>query len=210
MKRSLALTDNGKTHILNARSYNRAKDLKPSSSSSETSSPPNLISSHSSESKLGTTEMTSALTSQLIECFFQQSDHAIPIVDWEDFRWTFERNGRRLSQLTPDQEVIGAFIVALGARASDSPIILGANRVSLESLQQGKFSSLPSYLMLTDPVSVPTGLTKFGTARNTACSALETKALTLADRHGIYRRSTIESYAVMMLAETINSCKSIF
>ncbi|KAK4699126.1 hypothetical protein P7C70_g7139, partial [Phenoliferia sp. Uapishka_3] len=84
-----------------------------------------------------------------------------------------------------DHQVLFALVLAIGARTSDHPLLVGANAPSIDKLPVG------------------TNLTEYGKRRESACKALEDQAIELADRMGTLRVATPESMASLMLLESI-------
>lgn len=106
-----------------------------------------------------------------------------------DFRQTFDFAGRRIDQLSSPNQVLCCVLLALGARCSDHPALIG--------------SSAPRTGDLGRLTRQDADLREYGRAREAACEALIAQALTLADEKGTFRVASIENVAALMLLESL-------
>ncbi|GJN89596.1 hypothetical protein Rhopal_002583-T1 [Rhodotorula paludigena] len=106
-----------------------------------------------------------------------------------DFRQTFDFAGRRIDQLSSPNQVLCSVLLALGARCSDHPALIGASAPRMGDLQR---------LTRQDA-----DLREYGRAREAACEALVAQALTLADEKGTFRVASVENVAALMLLESL-------
>ena len=99
----------------------------------------------------------------------------------------FHRANRRVHELKPSSQVLCAVIMAIGARCSDHPALIGAGAPRISELGVAARSGVD--------------LRQFGRRREDACLALFTRALKLADDQGTLRDPSIESLASLVLIE---------
>ncbi|GAA5920014.1 hypothetical protein JCM1841_000378 [Sporobolomyces salmonicolor] len=138
--------------------------------------------------KLVTGELEASLTGSLLELYSAISAKAqIPLFDCTNFRLVFEQSGRRLDQLPPNLEVLGAVVLALAARVSDHPLLVGANAPS------------PSELLIASREGYD--LSKWGRRRVDACEVLANRALKLVDERGLWRMASVENLATILALE---------
>lgn len=100
---------------------------------------------------------------------------------------SFELANRRVSQLSPASQVLCAVIMAIGARCSDHPALIGAGAPRTAELGAAARAGID--------------LRSFGRRRQDASRALFTRALELADRSGTLRDPSLESMAALVLIE---------
>ncbi|GAA5863254.1 hypothetical protein JCM1840_002524 [Sporobolomyces johnsonii] len=138
--------------------------------------------------KLVTGELEASLTGSLLELYSTMSANVqIPLFDCTNFRLVFEQSGRRLDQLPPNLEVLGAVVLALAARVSDHPLLVGANAPS------------PSELLVAAKEGYD--LSEWGRRRVDACEVLATRALKLVDERGLWRTASVENLATILALE---------
>lgn len=95
--------------------------------------------------------------------------------------------GRRIEQLDDANQVLCTVLLALGARCSDHPALIG--------------SSAPSLSSLRDATHADTDLRMYGSLRAHACDTLVQQALQLADVKGSFRKASPENVAALILLE---------
>lgn len=103
------------------------------------------------------------------------------------FRPAFEMSGRRLDCLDPKLEPLAAVVLALAARVSDHPLLVGA--------------SAPNASTLAKAIKDGDDLSEWGRRRTDACQALLDRAVKLADERGVWREPTPENFATLTMLE---------
>ncbi len=99
----------------------------------------------------------------------------------------FHRANRRVHELRPASQVLCAVIMAIGARCSDHPALIGAGAPRIAELGMAARAGVD--------------LRPFGRRREDACATLFKRALDLADQHGTLRDPSVESLAALVLIE---------
>lgn len=107
-----------------------------------------------------------------------------------DFHMTFNRAGRRLDQLSDANQVLCATLIAVGARCSDHPAVIGNGGLRITDLAEATRQNVD--------------LSPYGKAREGVYRQLVTQALEFADEKGIYRQKSAESIATLMFLEGLN------
>jgi len=92
-------------------------------------------------------------------------------------------------------QVLCTVILALAARVSDHPLLVGVSAPTLSELS----------------VATKQGqdLSEWGRRRESACDAMTTKALQLADARGTFRTPTVESIASLLFLESLLDSASL-
>ncbi|KAL8286899.1 hypothetical protein RQP46_003905 [Phenoliferia psychrophenolica] len=139
-------------------------------------------------SRLVGSELQAAVSASLLD-FYLTCQPTVPLVECTSFRSTFHSAGRRLEALDPQSQVLYSLIIALGARNSDHPLLVGPNAPTFDSLAESTRSGKD--------------LRDFGRRREDACRALEQQAIELADRMGTLRIANRENMASLMLLESM-------
>ncbi|GAA5837589.1 hypothetical protein JCM5353_003262 [Sporobolomyces roseus] len=138
--------------------------------------------------KLITGELEATLTGSLLGLYDQMpTDGRIPLFQATIFRPHFESCGRRLNCMDPKLEPLAAVVLALVARISDHPLLIGGNG--------------PDSATLARAIKAGEDLSEWGKRRTDACQALVDKALRVADEKGIWRDPTPENLATLMMIE---------
>lgn len=107
-----------------------------------------------------------------------------------DFRTAFDTAGRRIDQLSDANQVLCAAYLAIGARCTDHPGLLGPNAPRLSDLRDTTRSA-------------DRDLSPYGQARAEVCKELTVKALALADEKGLFRKASPEGVAALLLIENL-------
>lgn len=107
-----------------------------------------------------------------------------------DFVRVFDRAGRRIDQLSPANRALAGALVALGARCSNHPDLVGA-------------VAAPPIEDLSQATRADVDLRAYGRARAGFVEQLKEDSLKLADDLGIMRMSEPESVAALMLLESM-------
>ncbi|BGP39261.1 hypothetical protein JCM10449v2_003199 [Rhodotorula kratochvilovae] len=145
-----------------------------------------VVSYSSGDVRLGTIELKEAVMSNLLESFF--TFKSVAVFDGDiNFRHTFDLAGRRIDQLNSSNQVLCAVLLALGARCTDHPALLG--------------STAPPLSFLRAATQADTDLRAYGALRAPACATLTQQALALADEKGAFRTPTPENVAALVLLE---------
>ncbi|GAA5882039.1 hypothetical protein JCM16303_005573 [Sporobolomyces ruberrimus] len=137
-------------------------------------------------SQLVTSELEASLTGSLLE-LYDTMDGRIPLFQATVFRPAFESSGRRLDRLDAKLEPLAAVVLALAARVSDHPLLVGA--------------SAPAASALSRAIKNGDDLSEWGKRRTDACGALLDRAMNVADRRGVWREATPENLATLMMIE---------
>ncbi|GAA6008964.1 hypothetical protein JCM11491_003849 [Sporobolomyces phaffii] len=138
--------------------------------------------------KLVTGELEASLTGSLLELYdTMPRDGRIPLFQATVFRPAFERGGRRLDGLDPKIEPLAAVVLALAARVSDHPLLVGA--------------SAPGPTALAQLIRDGHDLSGWGQRRTDACQALLDRAVQVADERGVWRDPSPENFATLMMIE---------
>ncbi|BGP31361.1 hypothetical protein JCM10296v2_003125 [Rhodotorula toruloides] len=147
------------------------------------------ISYSSVDTRLGTIELKENMMSNLLDsCFTFRS---VTVFDGDvDFRTAFDTAGRRIDQLSDANQVLCAAYLAIGARCTDHPGLLGPNAPRL--------SELCDLAQMEDR-----DLSSYGQARAEVCKELTVKALGLADEKGLFRKASPEGVAALLLIENL-------
>ncbi|BGP07319.1 mitochondrial acyl carrier protein [Rhodotorula toruloides] len=147
------------------------------------------ISYSSADTRLGTIELKENFMSNLLDSFF--TFRSVTVFDGDvDFRTAFDLAGRRIDQLSDANQVLCAAYLAIGARCTDHPGLLGPNAPRLSDLRD-----------ITR--SVDRDLSPYGQARAEVCKELTVKALALADEKGLFRKASPEGVAALLLIENL-------
>lgn len=138
-------------------------------------------------SKLTSSELEGTLVSALLEDYLELM--AEPLVAGTALQSNFEQCGRQMAHLDENGQVLCAAIVAVMARSSNHPLVVGLGAPALASLahlaREGR------------------DLSEFGNKRE-ACKVLTGKAIQLADKNGTFRKTpTLSAVAALMLLETL-------
>ncbi|GAA5955122.1 hypothetical protein JCM3765_003201 [Sporobolomyces pararoseus] len=138
--------------------------------------------------KLITGELEASLTGSLLELYdAMPQDGRIPLFQATVFRPAFESSGRRLDCLDPRIEPLAAVVLALAARVSDHPLLVGA--------------MAPPPSTLSKAIKEGQDLSEWGKRRTDACQALLDRAMKIADERGIWRDPSPENFATLMMLE---------
>ncbi|GAA5896803.1 hypothetical protein JCM6882_005040 [Rhodosporidiobolus microsporus] len=144
------------------------------------------VSFESANTRLGTIELKSSVMSSFLDSFFKFK--SVTTFDGDiNFQLTFDRAGRRVDQLSEPNQVLCGALLALGARCSDHPALVGP--------------SSPRIVDLTDATRQDVDLRPYGRMRGGAVAELTGQALQMADEKGVLRMTTPESVAALMLLE---------
>ncbi|GAA5865428.1 hypothetical protein JCM3774_005633 [Rhodotorula dairenensis] len=147
------------------------------------------VSESSLDIRLGNVELRESIMSNLLESFF--TFRTIATFSHEvDFHMTFNRAGRRLDQLSDVDQVLCATLIAVGARCSDHPAVIGAGGLRITDLAEATRQNVD--------------LSPYGKAREGIYRQLVTQALEFADEKGIFRQKSAESIATLMFLEGMN------
>ncbi|KAL7341707.1 hypothetical protein BJY59DRAFT_64489 [Rhodotorula toruloides] len=147
------------------------------------------ISYSSADTRLGTIELKENFMSNLLDSFF--TFRSVTVFDGDvDFRTAFDLAGRRIDQLSDANQVLCAAYLAIGARCTDHPGLLGPNAPRLSDLRDISRS-------------VDRDLSPYGQARAEVCKELTVKALALADEKGLFRKASPEGVAALLLIENL-------
>ncbi|KAI5477342.1 Zn(2)-C7 fungal-type transcription factor [Pseudohyphozyma bogoriensis] len=137
--------------------------------------------------KLVTTELEGALSSSLLDLYFLLPQPRLALLEATSFRQAFEAAGRRMSDMDPGNQVLFSVILAVAARVSDHPLLIGSSAPTLKQLDQAT--------RLGDDLS------EWGQRREEACAALADKALKLADANAVWREASATNIATLLLLE---------
>ncbi|GAA6061261.1 hypothetical protein JCM10212_000702 [Sporobolomyces blumeae] len=138
--------------------------------------------------KLVTGELEATLTGSLLDLYDQMPrGNRIPLFQATVFRPAFESCGRKLDQLDPNLELLSSVVLALAARVSDHPLLIG--------------SSAPDAAALGTAIQHGEDLSKWGNKRVDACQALVSRAMRIADEKGAWRDPSPENLAALMMLE---------
>jgi len=121
------------------------------------------------------------------------TDGRIPLFQATIFRPQFESCGRRLNCMDPKLEPLAAVVLALAARISDHPLLIGGNG--------------PTPATLARAIKNGDDLSDWGKRRTDACQALVERAMKVADEKGIWRDPTAENLATLMMIEGMTDCE---
>ncbi|KAI5477344.1 Zn(2)-C7 fungal-type transcription factor [Pseudohyphozyma bogoriensis] len=145
-------------------------------------SPPHSLNPSSLENKLDSIELQGAVSASLMDFYLNFSQSRNILIDVTGFREAFEQSGRRLGEMEPQCQVLGYVVLALSARSSDHPALVG--------------SSAPRVWELCHLSTMGKNLSQYGAVREPACR-------TLLDQHGTMRKPSLEAIAAMQVLETI-------
>ncbi|ORY91448.1 hypothetical protein BCR35DRAFT_298608 [Leucosporidium creatinivorum] len=163
--------------------------LELQSASSTSHSPPmeaSYIFPSSYASRINTMEVQGAVAGSLMDLYLT-TQPTIALIEDTNFRVTFEAAGRRLGQLDDQAQVLCAAVLAIGARVSDHPLLVGRGA--------------PRLIELSSSAKAGVNLTEFGQRREATCRALAETAVKLVDEKATLRVASIESIAALMLVE---------
>lgn len=131
------------------------------------------------ETRLAGDEVASLLGGHFVQIYLDVDNRYVdcahfllPVFDWESFHARFEACGRKVRELSLEDENIAAIVFATAARISSHPAIIGAGGSS--------------------------DVVRHGYARKDVCSALRIRAQQLCDQRGAWRTPS-EGNAVTML-----------
>ncbi|SCZ98468.1 BZ3500_MvSof-1268-A1-R1_Chr7-1g09162 [Microbotryum saponariae] len=154
---------------------------------------PNI--SHSdSESRLALTEVQGALTASLLDAYCKEAP-TIALLEEVNLKTAFDIAGRRIriiayqSHLDDAYQVYCKVVLALGARTSDHPLLIG--------------TSAPLISELAALAKHGKDLREYGARRENACRVLLQDALDMADRKGTLRNATPEAVTTLLLIESL-------
>ncbi|GAA5844456.1 hypothetical protein JCM11251_001668 [Rhodosporidiobolus azoricus] len=144
------------------------------------------LSYSSANTRLGTIELKSGVMGSFLDAFLRF--RSVTTFDGDiNFQLTFDQAGRRVDQLSEPNQVLCGALLALGARCSDHPALVG--------------SCAPRISDLTNATQQDLDLRPYGKMRAQAVSELSKQALRMADEKGALRMSSPESVAALMLLE---------
>ncbi|BGP54911.1 hypothetical protein JCM8202v2_002498 [Rhodotorula sphaerocarpa] len=142
--------------------------------------------------RLGNIELRETVMSNLLESFF--TFRTIATFSHEvDFHMSFNRAGRRLDQLSDTNQVLCATLLAIGARCSDHPALIGPGALRITDLAEATRNDLD--------------LRSYGQAREAAYRNLAEQALKFADEKALFRQQSPESVAALMFLEGLSTGK---
>jgi len=95
--------------------------------------------------------------------------------------------------MDPKLEPLAAVVLALAARISDHPLLIGGNG--------------PTPATLARAIKNGDDLSDWGKRRTDACQALVERAMKVADEKGIWRDPTAENLATLMMIEGMTDCE---
>ncbi|KAH8915212.1 hypothetical protein BT69DRAFT_917787 [Atractiella rhizophila] len=155
----------------------------------------------STNSKLGDAEIEGTLTLHLMEEFFSNHYGQMQPLNWVSFRSRFDAAGKRPENMLPQEEVLCAFLIMMGARLSDHPLLLRGTTGLLASPDSGQ-SSGRSGSQSPDSADASDGTvstqTDIGKLREHVNRKLFERAISLADAKGTIRNPTEESIASLL------------
>ncbi|SCV70980.1 BQ2448_3742 [Microbotryum intermedium] len=141
-----------------------------------------------SESRLAMTEVQGALTASLLDAYCKEAP-TIALLEEVNLKTAFDIAGRRISHLDDAYQVYCKVILALGARTSDHPLLIGTSAPRISELaalsKHGK------------------DLREYGARRENACRVLLQDALDMADRKGTLRNASPEAVTTLILIESL-------
>ncbi|GAA5896833.1 hypothetical protein JCM6882_005046 [Rhodosporidiobolus microsporus] len=144
------------------------------------------VSFESANTRLGTIELKSSVMSSFLDSFFKFK--SITTFDGDiNFQLTFDQAGRRVDQLSEPNQVLCGALLALGARCSDHPTLVGLSSSCIVDL--------------TDATLQDVDLRSYGRMRGGAVADLTEQALQMADEKGVLRMTSPESVVALMLLE---------
>ncbi|KAI5475997.1 MFS multidrug transporter [Pseudohyphozyma bogoriensis] len=152
-----------------------------------TSSELTFLQPSSLSNRIDALEMQGAVVSSLMDFFLNYGQARSLLVENTNFRTAFEQGGRRIDAMEAQTQVLCSVVIALAARSSDLPMLVG--------------SSAPRVYELTRIVGEGQDLTPYGASREAACSELLQRAIRLADQHGTLRTPTTEAVAALQILE---------
>ncbi|GAA6010335.1 hypothetical protein JCM11491_006273 [Sporobolomyces phaffii] len=156
---------------------------------------PRIDSRTSTVAKLVTGELEASLTGSLLELYDSlPANNRIPLFEATSFQIAFESNGRKLEGLDARLQVLSSVILALAARVSDHPLLVGGGGPTANELRQA--------------VQDGSDLSRWGEKRVDACRALVARANELADAKGVWREATVENLVTLMMLEGMSDCES--
>lgn len=150
---------------------------------------PISLSPSATSNQLVTLEYEGALSSSLLDVYLRSPSSTSGMLETLQLRQRFESAGRRVTQLDPETSSLLHVVLALAARVSDHPLLIGGAPPSADYLLQA--------------VQDGYDLSAWGLRRKDACEALEKRAVECVDQNGIWRKASLTTLAVMMLLEGV-------
>lgn len=177
------------------------------------------LSQASTDDRLAVASLSSALTMGLLDAYFDIAHLQLPKSFHRRLRYVNPRRGEfnplesaRDRQREDMMEVLQAVVIAFGARASDSPAILGNDAPKIQELKQrgaigGGIGIVDASTVKVEP-DAATGEpefdpTEWGRRREEVCRTLLERALRLCDEKGAMRIATVESVVALMMLEIL-------
>ncbi|KAI5478005.1 Zn(2)-C7 fungal-type transcription factor [Pseudohyphozyma bogoriensis] len=176
-----------------AESEQSTSSLGVMSSQALSRSPSDGLVNNTIVSKLVNRELESALSSSLLDLYFLLPQHRLALLDATSLRQSFEAAGRRVNVMKGDAQTLFSVILAIAARFSDHPLLVGSKAPTLPELDQGSQESVD--------------LTQWGSRREDACTVLMDKAVHLADVNGVWREPSITNIATLLLLEAMKDLR---
>lgn len=137
--------------------------------------------------QLITHQLQSSLASDLIQSYLSSATERALLIDNTSFRLQFELANYQLSNMSDASQVLCSVLMAISARHSDHPAIVGENAPRADQLAALSLQG--------------SDLSEFARARENACSALLQRATTLIDDKKTLRTPSLESVASLVLLE---------
>ncbi|KAM0746608.1 hypothetical protein T439DRAFT_329714 [Meredithblackwellia eburnea MCA 4105] len=141
----------------------------------------------STAGRLASTEVQGSLISSLLDFYLSYTKNHPSLLESTAFRESFDRAGRRMAQMSDQDQVLCSVVMALAARTSNHPLLVGVGA--------------PPVAQLTGLVMNDQSLAEYGSRRESACRDLTKRAVEVADRTGTMRTASVESIASLLLLE---------
>ncbi|KAM0753729.1 hypothetical protein T439DRAFT_322619 [Meredithblackwellia eburnea MCA 4105] len=150
------------------------------------------VSSADLDTRLGLAQMSGDLAAHLLDLFQHVPQSWLPLIPRGKVVAQFEAVGRRLDALPAQAEVLAHTMIALTARLTSDPVIMGDG------------DPVPSFESLTPQyLATHKDLREFGKRREEMCRKLRDKAVRLAWERGTLVESCEESMACCHLLEML-------
>ncbi|GAA6022118.1 hypothetical protein JCM10207_000768 [Rhodosporidiobolus poonsookiae] len=146
------------------------------------------LQSGSANARLGALELKSSVLMDFLRSFMTY--RSVSVFDGDlNFQLTFDQAGRRIEQLSDANQVLCGALLALGARCSDHPALVGCDAPRLADLSEATRNDVD--------------LRPYGKMRTLAVRELTAQALELADGKGVLTNASTEAVGSLMLLESL-------
>ncbi|KAM0754486.1 hypothetical protein T439DRAFT_321528 [Meredithblackwellia eburnea MCA 4105] len=149
------------------------------------------VSPSSVENQLSTSTLSSAFAADLLDYSLAHVEAFPSPVEGAEIRSSFEKAGRQLQQMDPQDQVMCWVLIATAARTSSHPLLVGP--------------SAPTGADFRTQIQLGNSLSKYGIQRESICSALREIAVRNMDERGTLRIASVKNLTTCMVAASLSA-----